>query len=331
MKGVILDRFGEPKDVLHVADAPMPVPGAGQVRVRMLAAPVNPSDLMTCRGTYTKIPSLPFAPGYEGVGVVESAGPGLFGKFLMGRRVAMLTGDGGSWQEYNVIPARQAVPLSQQIPIDQAAMFFVNPTTAYVLTREVLKVPRGAWLLQTASGSALGKMVIRLAGHYGFRTICVVRRSVQAQELIKLGADEVVATDEQDLHERVKQITGGKGVLYAIDPVSGDLGSRVIRCLAPDGRLVVFGTLSHQPLQFSSRDLMTPGASVEGFWLGNFMAKLGLLKKLSIVSKVGSLMKKGILVSEIGKTYRLDEIKEACIEAERTARGGKVLLRISQG
>jgi len=331
MRGVILDRFGEPKDVLGVTDRPMPTPGPGQVRVRMLAAPVNPSDLMTCRGIYTKIPSLPFAPGYEGVGVVESAGPGLFGKFLVGRRVAMLTGEGGSWQEYNVIPARQAVPLSNQIPIDQAAMFFVNPTTAYVLTREVLKVPSGEWLLQTAAGSALGQMVIRLGKHFGFRTICVVRRSQQVRELVELGADEVIATDEQDLHERVMQITGGKGVRHAIDPVSGELGSRVIRCLSPGGRLIVFGTLSHQPLQFSSRDLMTPGASVEGFWLGNFMAKLGLLKKLSIVSKVGSLMKAGILVSEIGKTFTLDEIREACVEAERTARGGKVLLRISQG
>jgi hypothetical protein len=75
---------------------------------------------------------------------------------------------------------------------------------------------------------------------------------------------------------------------------------------------------------------MTPGASVEGFWLGNFMAKLGLLRKLQIVSTVGSLMKKGILVSEVGKTFRLDEINEACVEAERTARGGKVLLRISE-
>lgn len=331
MRGVILDRFGEPKDVLDVTDRPMPTPGPGQVRVRMLAAPVNPSDLMTCRGTYTKIPSLPFAPGYEGVGVVESAGPGLFGKFLVGRRVAMLTGDGGSWQEYNIIPARQAVPLSDQIPIDQAAMFFVNPTTAYVMTREVLKVPRGEWLLQTAAGSALGKMVIRLGKHFEFRTICVVRRSEQARELTELGADEVIATDEQDLHERVMQITRGVGVRHAVDPVSGELGSRVIRCLAPGGRLIVFGTLSHQPLQFSSRDLMTPGATIEGFWLGNFMAKLGLLKKLRIVSKVGSLMKGGILVSEIGKTFTLEEIREACVEAERTARGGKVLLRISQG
>ena len=330
MKGVILDQFGEPSEVLRTGVLEKPTPGPGQIRVKMLAAPVNPSDLMTIRGTYTKIPKLPFVPGYEGVGIVESAGPGLFGKFLVGRRVAMLTGDGGSWQEFNIVPARQAVPISSQIPIDQAAMFFVNPTTAYVLTREVLAVPSGEWLLQTAAGSALGKMVIRLASQFGFRTISVVRRTEQARELADMGADEVIATDEQDLAARVQQITGGAGVRYAIDPVSGELGSKVIRCLAPGGRLIVFGTLSNKPLTFSSRDLMTPSSKVEGFWLGNYMASLGLLKKLSIVTKVGKLIKAGVLTSEIGNTYSLDQVREAAVEAERTARGGKVLLRIGQ-
>ena len=282
MRGVIQDHFGEPSEVLRPFDGEMPIPGRGQVRVKMLAAPVNPSDLSTIRGTYAKIPPLPFVPGYEGVGVVESAGPGLWGRLLVGRTVAMLTGEGGSWQEFNIVPARQAVPISSQIPIDQAAMFFVNPTTAYVLTCEVLAVPRGEWLLQTAAGSALGKMVIRLANHIGFRTISVVRRSEQARELSDLGADEVIATDEQDLLNRVHEITGGKGVRYALDPVSGDLGSKVIRCLAPKGRLIVFGTLSNQPLTFSSRDLMTPGSKIEGFWLGNYMSRISLFKSSAL-------------------------------------------------
>jgi NADPH:quinone reductase-like Zn-dependent oxidoreductase len=328
MKSVTIRQFGEPADVVEVIDRPIPEPGPGQVRVRMLAAPVNPSDLMSIRGVYTKVPPLPFAPGYEGVGVVESTGPGLLGRLLVGRHVALLTSDGGTWQNQTLAPARQAVPLSSAIPVDQAAMFFVNPTTAFVLTRRVLAVPAGHWLLQTAAGSALGKMVIRLSQRYGFRTINVVRRQEQADELKALGADTVIATDREDVVEQVKSITKGVGVHHALDCVGGTLGSMVVKTLAPGGRLVVFGTMSAQPLSFSSRDLMTPSASIQGFWLGNYMTSLSLPAKLSLVSTVGKLIRGGVLTSEIGQRFPLDAIRDAVQEAERPARGGKVLLTI---
>ena len=90
MKAVVFEQFGEPKDVLKIREAPVPTPGPGQVRVRVLASPVNPSDLTTVRGLYGKLPRLPATPGYEGIGVVEAAGPGLYGRLLVGKRAAFL-------------------------------------------------------------------------------------------------------------------------------------------------------------------------------------------------------------------------------------------------
>src|SRR5207237_90579 len=93
MKAVVFDRFGDPADVLHVADVPMPEPGRGEVRVRMLASPINPSDLLTVRGQYGKLPKLPGTPGFEGAGVVETVGSGLLGRLRRlkpGKRVAVL-------------------------------------------------------------------------------------------------------------------------------------------------------------------------------------------------------------------------------------------------
>lgn len=328
MRAVVLERFGEPTDVLGMADRPRIEPGPGQVFVRVLAAPVNPSDLMTTRGTYAKVPTLPFVPGYEGVGVVEAAGGGILPRLFVGRRVAFLAAEGGAWAECNVVPARQVVPLSARIPLEQAAMFFVNPTTAYVLACKLLNVPKGEWLLQTAAGSAVGQMVIRLGQRFGFRTMNVVRRADQAEELKSLGADAVIVSGGSDLVEQVRQRTSGVGVRYALDCVGGEVGSSVVRCLAPAGRLIVFGTMSQQPLSFSSRDLMTPGASVDGFWLGNYMSRLGLASKLSLVSKVGRLLRDGTLASHVGATFPLDQVRAAVAQAEKPAREGKVLLKM---
>src|SRR3954452_17297195 len=102
MKSIMFDHFGEPADVLSVREVPVPEPGPGQVRVRMIASPVNPSDLLVVRGRYGVLPTLPATPGFEGVGVVEKAGPGLLGWLVMGKRVTVINSDGGNWAEYAV-------------------------------------------------------------------------------------------------------------------------------------------------------------------------------------------------------------------------------------
>ena len=107
----------------------MPEPGPGEVRVRMIASPINPSDLLVVRGRYGVLPRLPATPGFEGVGVVDKAGPGLLGRWVEGKRVAVINSAGGNWAEYAVIPARQARPIPADIPDEQAATFFVNPAT----------------------------------------------------------------------------------------------------------------------------------------------------------------------------------------------------------
>src|SRR5438034_3064213 len=123
MKALVFDRFGPPGEVLQLRDVPVPEPGPGQVRVRMLAAPVNPSDLLVVRGQYGRLPTLPATPGFEGVGVVEKSGGGFLGRLRVGRRVAVINGHGGNWQEKVVIPAKQAVPIAADVSDDQAASF----------------------------------------------------------------------------------------------------------------------------------------------------------------------------------------------------------------
>lgn len=334
MKAVRFASPGSPGEVLTTESIEKPRPAYGEVLVRMLAAPVNPSDLMFVRGHYTIPAQCPATPGFEGVGVVEDSGGGLKGRLFRGKRVVVLNKKGGNWAQYAVVPAGQVIPISGSLSLEQAATFFVNPATAWVMTREVLKVPQGAWLLQTAAGSALGRMIIRLGKHCGFRTLNVVRRSSTAEELRRLGADHVEVFDDSidpaALTDRIRAVVGPEGLKYAVDAVGGETGSAVIRSLGLDGRMLAFGTLSGQPLQFSPRTLMTVESRVEGFWLGNFMNKTGLLFKLGLVRKLTNLIQSGVLSSEIAQTFSLDDVRQAVMSAEDSSKLGKTLLRIAE-
>ena len=143
MKAIVFEQFGEPSEVLKIRDVPTPEPGPGEVRVRMIASPVNPSDLLVVRGLYGVRPKLPSTPGFEGVGIVDKAGPGLLGRLALGKRVAAINGAGGNWAEYAIIPAKQARPFPSDIADEQVASAFVNPKRV-AMVRHVLKVPKGA-------------------------------------------------------------------------------------------------------------------------------------------------------------------------------------------
>jgi NADPH:quinone reductase len=328
MKAIVFDRFGEPGDVLRVQDVPKPEPGPGQVLVRMIATPINPSDLLVVRGLYGVLPKLPATPGFEGVGVVEKAGPGLIGMFAKGKRVAVINHRGGNWAEYVVIPAKQARPVASDIPDDQVASFFVNPATVVALVKHVLAVPKGETLLQSASGSSLGKMIIRYCKQEGIRTINVVRRRAAIAELRSLGGDHVIATEDGPADEQVSRLTGGQGARFAVDPVGGETGTQIFNALAENGRMVVYGTLTNQPIQVESRRVIAGQRTLEGFWLGHWMRGRSIPQSLLLFRDIARQMRAGVLTTEIAGRYPLDAILEAARASEAVGKAGKVLLRM---
>jgi NADPH:quinone reductase-like Zn-dependent oxidoreductase len=326
MKAAVFEAFGEPSQVLCVREVPEPEPGPGEVRVRMIASPINPSDLLVVRGRYGVLPHLPATPGFEGVGVVDKVGPGLIGRWVEGKRVAVINSNGGNWAGYAVIPARQARPIPADIPDEQAATFFVNPATVLALVRHVLAVPKGEWLLQSAAGSTLGKMIIKLGKHDGFKTLNVVRRSEAKEELARLGGDAVISSSEGPIDEQVRGITGGEGVRYALDPIGGETGTAVFRSLGPGGKLVVYGTLAGEPIQADPRQLISGRKVIEGFWLGHWIRERSIPASLLLFREIAALIRRGVLASDVGDSFRIDEINKAVTEAEAVGRGGKVLL-----
>ena len=328
MKRVAFDRFGPPAEVLHIQDdVPAPQPKRGEVLVRMLASPINPSDLMYVAGKYGLKPPLPATPGFEGVGVVEATGGGLLGWLRKGKRVAVINDRIGNWAEYTVAKARQVVPVPDDLTDEQAASFFVNPATALAMTQDVLKVTRGAWLLQSAAGGELGKMVIRLGHKFAFRTINVVRRREQVEELKKLGADHVIVEADGPIPEQVRKLVPD-GVRYAIDPVGGDTGSQVIAALSQGGRCLLYGSLSDDPVSVHPRYFIGNNLRVEGFWLGAWAKQQRILTMLKLFRRVRELMREGVLQTQHAATYPLEDVQKAVAHAAAPGKGGKVLLRI---
>ena len=196
MKVIQFDGYGEPAQVLAVRERPVPEPGKGEVRVRILATPINPSDLLFVRGHYAGVqPHFPSPVGFEGVGIVDALGPQAE-RPALGQRVAAINGKGGNWADFAVVPADDLLPVPDDLPDQQVASFLINPASAILMLRHVLAIPQGEWLLQSAAGSELGRMMIRLAKHDGIRTVNVVRRRASVAELERLGADAVIVSTE---------------------------------------------------------------------------------------------------------------------------------------
>jgi NADPH:quinone reductase-like Zn-dependent oxidoreductase len=349
MKAAMIDAHTDDVSAVLVRDVPVPTPGRGQVRVRMRMAPVNPSDFNYINGTYERAfarmiwnrgverptgpagdpaPAPPYSLGVEGVGIVEASGGGLLARRLVGKRVAVVGGPPhGTWQEQTLIDARRAFPVPRALSDAQACSFFVNPLTALIMVRHVLQVPRGAVVLQTAAGSALGQMVRNLGRADGFRVINVVRSRAGAERLAKDGAKYVIATEDQDLLEAVHRYFPG-GVQFVLDCVGGTTASEALRTLAPGGRMVCYGTLSPEPISLAPRDLMMPMTSVEGFYLAAYLANRSLFQRIALVRTTAKLIASGVLGTSVEQTYGLGELRTALEHARRPGRRGKILLAL---
>lgn len=302
----------------------MPEPGPGQVLIRLRARPINPSDLFTIRGSYGTLPKLPATPGLEGAGVIEALGDGVT-QFQIGQQVVPLEA-GGTWQEYIVADASTVLPLPPGLSDTQAAMLLVNPTTAWLMLQEVLAVQPGQWVLQNAANSAVGRFVIQLSRHYGYRTMNVVRRRELRDELLALGADEVIIETDENVVERVKALTEGKGVRYAIDSVAGESGSRLVQALGPGGTLVVLGAISRQPLTIDPGLMLFRGTTVRGWWLAHWFRTAGQEKIAQLFGTLIPLVASGTLHVPVAAEYDLADVKQAIVAAEGSDRNGKIVL-----
>jgi NADPH:quinone reductase-like Zn-dependent oxidoreductase len=317
-------EFGEPRDVLKVERKVVQRPAHGEILVRMTARPINPSDVIPIRGAYAHRITLPAIPGYEGVGIVEEVGP-FVSKELLGQRVLPLRGE-GTWQEYVKTTAELAIPIPHSLDDAIAAQLYINPITAWVVCNEVLKLRPNDVLLVNACGSAIGRIFAQLAKVLGFRLIAVVRNSVYTEELLHLGASDVINTSLTPLQQTVMELTNGRGASAAIDSIGGVSGTELASCVQPNGTLLTIGLLSRTPVNWAEIS-QRMNVIVKMFHLRHWNEQVSVQTWQETFYRIMELIKNHKLGLMVPAThYNLSDIKEALQATEQSGIKGKIYL-----
>lgn len=317
MKKVIYRSFGNPAEVLEVVEEESPVLESGMLRVEVVRAPINPSDLIQIAGEYGVKPQLPCAAGNEGIGrVVEGEG-------LPAGQLVLLPAGQGTWVSEVVAPASQFIPLPDG-DVDQLSMLLVNPATAYLMLNDFVDLKEGDWVIQSAANSGVGGYLVQLCKARGINLVNVVRRESAIAGLKDMGAEHVLV-DGPNLAAEVKQATGAKMKL-ALDAVAGETFGRLGDTLERGGTLVNYGAMSMQPCQMVAGSLIFRDINVRGFWLVNFFERASKEERMKVYGELTQMVLSGALYAPIDRHFSLDEIREAAAYTWAGGRSGKVLV-----
>jgi len=323
VKQVLVDRYGTPWEVARCAEVPdVGAPGADEVVFDVLAFPINPADLWFCRGSYRLRPPLPATPGAECVGRVVAAGAAVT-HVRPGDLVINLQRE--NWTQRRRVRGDDAIPLPAGIDLRQAAMVRINPPTAMLMLSDFVDLQRGEWVIQNVANSAVGRLLIVLARQRGLRTVNVVRRPELAAELAALGAD-IVLVDGDDLAARVAAATGGAEIRLGIEAVGGAATARLVECVANDGTVVHYGSMSGEDPWAGRSNFIYRGVRLTGFMLGRFLARRTPEQVRAIYADLGAQVKAGTLSAPVDTVYPIDDIREALRHADRGGRHGKILV-----
>lgn len=321
MRAVRAERAGGP-DVLQLVEIEVPAPGPGQVLVRHAACGLNFIDVYQRTGLYPL--SYPTGLGQEAAGTVEAVGDGVT-RFRPGDRIAYANGPPGAYADAHVVAEDRAVRVPDHIPLETAAAVMLKGMTAEYLVRRTFHVKQGDTILVHAAAGGVGLILCQWARAIGATVIGTVGSEAKAELARAHGCDHVVLYDREDVAERVRSITGGRGVPVAYDSVGAATFESSLASLARRGTLVLFGNASGPVPPFDPLRLSRGGSLyVTRPTLVDYVATVEDLDQsaAALFEMIGS----GRVRIEIGQTWPLDQVREAheALEARRTV--GSTLL-----
>jgi trans-2-enoyl-CoA reductase len=323
LKAQYEQRGPVPQDVIHAVEFPEPVLMQGQALVEVLAAPINPSDVLTLTGQYGMLPPLPAVGGGEGVGRIAALGPDTKGPAI-GQTVLLPVGC-GTWATHVVASAATLMPLPNEADPKQLSMITVNPPTAALLLSDFATLQAGDWVIQNTANSGVGGYLVQLAKLKGIKTVNVVRRESAVAGVLAQGGD-VVLVDGDDLAARVKEAVSSAAIRLAVDAVGGMGTERVASCLSEGGTVVNYGAMSGEPCSISPRNLIFRDINLKGFWLARWFRIAPKAAQMALFSELAQHITSGKLNAPIHATYPVNRIKEAVTAAHTGGRDGKVLV-----
>ena len=320
MKTIEVEKIGGP-EVLGIQEiGGLEPPVAGQALVRIVMAGVNFMDVGQRRGTYPR--ELPFTPGVEASGVVESVGEGV-DYVKPGDRVAY-SGEPGAYAEASLVRANRLIPLPDDISFEQGAAFPLQGMTAHYLIHEFRLPKSGDLVLIHAAAGGVGLLLVQWAKHLGAHVIGTVSTEEKARTALDAGADDVILYTKEDFAKETRRLTNGHGADLIIDGVGKTTFKGDMDAVAVRGHIIVFGASSGPADPISPNALMGKAVSLSGGSLGNFIAtRDDLLRRASDVIEG---IREGWLKLRIDRILDLERAPEAHRLLEGRETTGKILL-----
>lgn len=264
MKAWVCRAFSDPF-VISIEEMPVPQPGPGEVQIRVAAAGLNYGEMLVLKGTYQKEARLPYIPVSELSGVVSACGPGVtrfsVGDLVSAFSIALL---GGGLAEYVVMTEDFVAPVPAGMGLVAAAAYPMNYWTAWNALGSRGRLEAGEVLLVHGATGGVGIAAVQIGRARGATVIATGSSKERLAPLLDLGADHVIDLTNEDLRERVKALTGGRGADVVFDPVGGKVFDDSMRCIAPGGRILVVGFTSGVPCAPRTNVMLVKMISVIG-------------------------------------------------------------------
>ncbi|MCH8182395.1 MAG: zinc-dependent alcohol dehydrogenase family protein [Proteobacteria bacterium] len=325
-------------EVLKLEELPLDEPGTGEIRLKVEAIGLNNAEMLFRRGHYVTEPDYPARLGIEAAGVVDAVGPGVSG-IAVGDRVGTVpylpSDQHGNWTaapakwgvygESAIYPARAVTPTPANLLVEESAAVWCPYMTAWGGLIDFAQITSDDIVLVTAATSSAGLAGVRIAKEVGCKVIATTRTEAKKQFLFDVaGADDVIVTGEEDLAERVMDITGGQGFTAAYDPVGGPFIAAMIDGARPNARIVNYGNQSPEPLNFMILPMLAKRLTLKTHSLFDTTRDLDAFARGT--AYVSQRLESGTLKAMIDRTFPLDEIVESHRYMEAQQQTGKIVV-----
>eukprot|EP00245_Coleochaete_scutata_P002200 TRINITY_DN12889_c0_g7_i1.p1 TRINITY_DN12889_c0_g7~~TRINITY_DN12889_c0_g7_i1.p1 ORF type:complete len:363 (-),score=73.01 TRINITY_DN12889_c0_g7_i1:73-1161(-) len=293
---VVYSKHGDPETQLSIEQQTLPEVGEGQVELKVLAAPINPSDINMVEGTYAVRPPLPAVGGNEGVAVVTKVGPGVT-KLSVNDWVIPSDAGLGTWRTSLVQSESKLIRVRNDVPPEYAATIFVNPCTALRMLEDFVTLERGDTVVQNGATSMVGQAVIQLAHVRGVRTINIIRDRPDKERVIEslkeLGATLVVTEDFAQSAEMKDAMAEAdlRPAKLGLNCVGGTSATAVLRLLGEEGTMVTYGGMAKKPITSSATQFIFKDLSLRGFWLTKWTKGHSLEERQAMLDELLGLVK----------------------------------------
>jgi putative PIG3 family NAD(P)H quinone oxidoreductase len=325
MKAILFDEPGD-ESVLYLGDAPDPVLGAGEVRLRVRACAVNRADLLQRQGLYPPPPGASPILGLECAGEVVEIGAGVSGWRVGDRAMALLAG--GGYAEQVVVHAGSLLPVPARLSWEQAASLPEVYLTVFLTVFQLGALRSGGAVLVHGGGSGIGTACIQLAKHVGAVVIATAGSDAKCKRCLELGADAAVNYRDGDFVAAAQQATNGRGVDVVLDSIGAPYLERNLAALAIGGRLVVIGLMGGAKAELNLAGLLARRLSV----IGSTLRARPVEEKAELVAafraRFGGALESGAIAPVVDRVLALADVAEAHRAMKASEHFGKIALRV---